>query len=297
MSFGGNFRTDKIPCLNTFEQARKHYMSVAPTRGWDKAPGAPRFLAERTNKDKIIHMTHDRVMCKLYRTDVVTYHSDGAITVQPYSSSTTNQFVQKLLGRHNHLTIDMTAAGGAIAWVHHNIHGMRGYKFGGYALRFRPDGDDGFVVDEAFSTPAVFERYMLDTAKLNAVYKETGYKDFQAWHQAAFKAGSLADLPQRNSWMSRIWTPNDGEKHYDQLGSHSIMSICYQVIDLLRERRFRDIAALLGVAPTNTDEVRMCLICATPDAIRLTKLPFVTDRQQPKAIRESSRRWAYWHRS
>lgn len=280
MTFGNNFRTDKIPSLNTFEEAKRYYLSVAPTRGWVNTPGSPRFLAERTNKNKTIRMTQDRVICRLYRTDVVTYHSDNTVEIEPYASTVTNDFAAKLLARWANVRTQMVSPLGPILWL-----GQRGYKFPGASLRVTQNAE----IAENSNTPDTFTKYGVNTAVMNTAYRETGYRDFQAWHQAAWKSGSLADLRQRESWLARTWMPNGGQRLY---------ATCYnkrelndQVLDLLRERRFRDLVSLIGAAPSNVDEVRSALMRVTPGSVVSAELPYITSYREIASLRSLQVRW------
>lgn len=90
-----------LPRLRNYDDALTHWQLIKPLRGraTDTRPlclSARRkthVLIERTTVDGV-----DAVACKLYRTNVLTFVSDGRIVIDnSYQSMSTNQFVSAIL--------------------------------------------------------------------------------------------------------------------------------------------------------------------------------------------------------
>lgn len=89
----GSISTEGIPTLNNYAEAVRHFERVKPWRGKDERP-----IGNRTHRAKIIHRLLDgSIACRLYSTDVVTYHPDNTISVEFYDSRSTCEFASRIL--------------------------------------------------------------------------------------------------------------------------------------------------------------------------------------------------------
>lgn len=83
----------------SYETALIKYNSIKPIRG--RSDQNTRPLARRGNDNLTIRQYDDGdIAVRLYYTDVITYHTDGTITLDPYGSTTTNRVVWSILGPH-----------------------------------------------------------------------------------------------------------------------------------------------------------------------------------------------------
>ena len=97
--FGTNLELPTNRMLS-HETALIKYNSIKPIRG--RSDQNTRPLANRRNDNLTIRQdpnTND-IAVRLYRTDVITYHTDGTITLDPYGSALTNRVVWSILGPH-----------------------------------------------------------------------------------------------------------------------------------------------------------------------------------------------------
>jgi len=106
-----------VPRLLDYAEAVAHEASIKPIRG--RSPET-KPIGDRRNQHKIIRKDPDgSIACRLYRTDVVTFHEDGRIEVcwGGYVTQTTSSFISKLLGtstalQHSHAWIMAQHNGG-----------------------------------------------------------------------------------------------------------------------------------------------------------------------------------------
>lgn len=84
----------------SYTEAHDKWASIKPIRG--RADQNTRPLASRRNDHLTIRKddTTSDIVVQLYYTDIVTYHTDGTITLIPYGSNTTNRVVWSILGPH-----------------------------------------------------------------------------------------------------------------------------------------------------------------------------------------------------
>jgi hypothetical protein len=84
----------------SYESAHNKWASIAPIRG--RSDQNTRPLANRRNDNLTIRQLQDNgdIAVRLYYTDIITYHTDGTITLDPYGSVTTNRLVWSILGPH-----------------------------------------------------------------------------------------------------------------------------------------------------------------------------------------------------
>lgn len=92
--YQANFKD--LPVLATYKDALGWESQVKPIRG--RTPEC-KPIGKRRNTWVNIRKENDTVICKLYNTDVITYHEDGRIVVNlgGWSSPTTMAFIEELL--------------------------------------------------------------------------------------------------------------------------------------------------------------------------------------------------------
>lgn len=97
--FGNNLELPSNRMLS-YETALTRYNSIKPIRG--RSDQNTRPLANRRNDNLTIRQLQDSgdIVVRLYYTDVITYHTDGTITLIPYGSALTNRLIWSVLAPH-----------------------------------------------------------------------------------------------------------------------------------------------------------------------------------------------------
>ena len=83
-----------------YYDANNKWASIKPVRGRKDTNLRP--LARRSNDNLTIHVDprYNDVVVTLYHTDIIRYHKDNTITLNPYPSVLTNRVVRSILGPH-----------------------------------------------------------------------------------------------------------------------------------------------------------------------------------------------------
>lgn len=91
-SNGGKFGA---PTLRNYEQAKAHFEGTKPIRGSNLVPIGNR----RKQQARIMEGRDGDIVCRLYNTDVLTYHKDDSITLTlgGWSSTSTRAFINEIL--------------------------------------------------------------------------------------------------------------------------------------------------------------------------------------------------------
>lgn len=107
--YGANF--NDLPTLRNYAEAVKWESQITPIRGRAEDKQC-KPLGNRRKTYAAVRKEDGKVMCKLYDTDVLTYHEDGRIeiTMDGWASQTTMSFIESLLDvrmvrRHNRIWI------------------------------------------------------------------------------------------------------------------------------------------------------------------------------------------------
>ena len=159
----------ELPTLYNWMDATVTERDIKPIRG--KPDCKP--LGKRRNTHVTIRKGADEsIVCRLYRTDVVTYHKDGRIEIvmDGWASQTTMSFIEEVLGvrasiQHNHAWIGATQEGST--------------QVGMYAMHsqgvntFRRNGHG----DLEFQNPMQIKTHKINRAGANNVRK--AYKPFK----------------------------------------------------------------------------------------------------------------------
>jgi len=103
----------ELPTLCNWKDAAVTERNIKPIRG--RSPEC-KPLGKRQNTHVTIRKLNDEsIVCRLYNTDVVTYHKDGRIDIllDGWASQTTMAFIEEVLGvrvciQHNHAWVSAT---------------------------------------------------------------------------------------------------------------------------------------------------------------------------------------------
>lgn len=187
--FGSNIVLPRGGILS-YEQALAKHNSIVPIRGrsTDTRP-----LGQRRNDNLTIRVLPNTgsVAIRLYHTDIVVYHTDGTIDLEPYSSKLTDDAVRGIF--RGAVTPQYTSPAGPVLWVH-----GKGYRIPDYATL---DKDLNLI---GGSKP--FTHYHLDKSKANAALKQSGYKQFALWLNTQIRLG--VDPREAQYWAGFYPTTN-----------------------------------------------------------------------------------------
>ena len=203
-----NFNDRDVPYIQNYTQALTCHANIQPWRGYEPNE---RPLAKRSQHHITIRKLHDgSVACKLYNTDVVTYHPDNTVTLVPYASKTTDVMVSRLLN------LSGVAA-------HYTSGVVRVQSLGGDHVFCRTQNRMRFCVSERnwlvmLDTPKPFVFKKLRVKVANAAYKAHGYPRFRDWvttlaaqnypcygsRSLGFGGDILAALADRDRWLSLL---------------------------------------------------------------------------------------------
>lgn len=96
----GTHRNSGIRRLHDYESAAKWYDNTPPIRGNGVNAGL-RPLGHRNKMQfQILKLSDDSIACRCWRTDVVTFHPDGVVSIKSdaWVSQTTAHFIRDVLG-------------------------------------------------------------------------------------------------------------------------------------------------------------------------------------------------------
>jgi hypothetical protein len=253
--FGSNLALPRGGILS-YEQALQKYNSIVPIRGrsTDVRP-----VAQRRNDNFTIRLNQadESVVIRLYHTDIITYHKDGTIDLEPYSSKLTDDAVRGIFR-------------GAITPSYTNPVGPVLYTKGKYYRipQFATLDKDLNLI----SGSAPFTHYQVDKAKGAAALKQSGYKQFALWLNTQLRLGID---PREGSYWGNFYPSTEVIRTLDQ------------------PEYYHDIAR--GMPRTNVNDQLANLRRAVHkyyDTITEVELPFVEDWRQLNSIRASHRQWA-----
>ncbi len=91
--------TKDLPCLRNWHIAEQHEQSIKPIRG--RSPECKPIGNRRHQHLTIRRGSDESIICRMYRTDVLTYHKDGRIEIDLgwWVTQTTLAFISSVLGR------------------------------------------------------------------------------------------------------------------------------------------------------------------------------------------------------
>jgi hypothetical protein len=187
--FGSNLTLPRGGILS-YEQALQRHDSIVPIRGRNVEV---RPIAQRRNDNFTIRVNQadNSVVIRLYHTDIVTYHKDGTIELDPYASRLTNDAVSGIF--RNEVRPNYTSAVGPVLWAKDADGNKRGYYTPDFATL-----DKGLRLI-AGSKP--FTKYRIDRKASNQACQESGFNQFSLWLKTQVRLG--LDPRQGGRWASQ----------------------------------------------------------------------------------------------
>lgn len=192
--------TADFPNIANLDQAAAHWARKKP---WRSEPSGHRPLEKKTKKHcRLIRISDAEYRARLHDTDVVTYTPEGITVDVRYSSISTDNFIQALLGWSPVLV--MTNRGYPCAWrINRSTTGF--YSHGQLINGSRAIFDKDFNL----TNPRPYHRLTLDRAKSKAVRAKYGIDDFAAWRKAYEAMNPERPVhPDWRSWRGPGWRPD-----------------------------------------------------------------------------------------
>ena len=160
------------PILYNWMDATAHEQSVKPIRG--RSPECKPIGKRTKTQATIRRLDNDGIACRLYDTDVVTYHKDGTIEIylNGYATQSTIAFIEEILGvraciQHNYAWVGATLPGAnTVGWYALDAGAVNSFKRNG-------QGDLEFQN----STPTI--KHYINRARANNVRKQ--FKAFKTY--------------------------------------------------------------------------------------------------------------------
>lgn len=247
--------------ITSYEQAVAKHDSIVPIRGrsTDTRP-----LGQRRNDNLTIRkLDNGSVAIRLYQTDIITYHDDGTIDLEPYASKLTDEAVNQVL--RGAVWASYTNPVGPVLWIRNSAtnNTSMGYLVDGCATL---DKDLNII---AGTKP--FTRYSVNRKKANAACAK-GFDQFKLWVQTQVRLGI---------------DPRQGERW----GTVSLSNIALACLD--EPDRYADIARGMSTYVTvdsHLDAIRRQVL-TYHDCIEETEVAYVTAYKQLTAIQSSKKRW------
>jgi hypothetical protein len=246
--------------ITSYEQALAKYNSIAPIRG---RSADIRPLGQRRNDNLTIRkLDNGSVAIRLYHTDIITYHDDGTIDLEPYASKLTDEAVNQVL--RGAVWASYTNPVGPVLWTRNN----------GDSKGYLVDGARGATLDKNLNVIAgtkPFTRYNVNRKKANAACAK-GFDQFKLWVQTQVRLGI---------------DPRQGER-WAPVSLSNMALACLDEPD-----RYADIARGMSTYVTvdsHLDAIRRQVL-AYHDCIEETEVAYVTAYKQLTAIQSSKKRW------
>ena len=257
--FGSNIVLPRGGILS-YEQAVSKHDSIAPIRGrsTDTRP-----LGQRRNDNLTIRkLDNGSVAIRLYHTDIITYHTDGTIDLEVYSSRLTDETVGAIF--RGAVWASYTNPVGPVLWTRNNGDSK------GYLI----DGARGATLDKNLNViggTKPFTRYNVNRRAANAACAK-GFDQFKLWVQTQVRLGI---------------DPRQGERW----GTVHLSNMALACLD--EPDRYADIARGMSTYVTvdaHLDAIRHQVL-QYHDCIEETEVPHITDYKQLAAIQSSKKRW------
>jgi hypothetical protein len=247
-----------LPYLNNYKQAREYWERAPRWRGEDNA----RILDTRRKRNvTILQLTGGSIACKLYSTNVVTYHPDNTLTLMPWASVNTDEFAGRLLRGTGILPMFNRAVVKVGDKIYLAIDTIK-----------LASTSDGYVV---ISTPKPFEIKKIIHTRANTVLKQYDYKAFASWVRMMDAMAAEPPAGEEYSYYPRAPV-------LDALLDRSRWEAL-----LCRETGWFDRGKVL-VAKT-LDNVRQGLYRAHPEVYAVESLPYLTTWNDVERWKRSER--------
>lgn len=144
-----------------------------------------RALDTKRKKHVTIRKLRDNsIACRLHNTDVITFHPDNTMTVKPWSSISTDEFFNSLIGA-NH---------GILAWFNTGLIRVQDKFYIAYD-ELKIDCASGRLLSE----PRPFRISTINRKKSGEVRKLYSYQDFATWVKMM---AAMNEIPPR---QNRMW--------------------------------------------------------------------------------------------
>ena len=246
--------------ITSYEQALAKYDSIVPIRGRNVDT---RPLGQRRNDNLTIRkLDNGSVAIRLYHTDIITYHDDGTIDLEVYSSRLTDETVGAIF--RNAVWASYTNPVGPVLWTRNN----------GDSKGYLVDGARGATLDKDLNVigwTKPFTRYNVNRRAANAACAK-GFDQFKLWVQTQVRLGI---------------DPRQGERW----GTVHLSNMALACLD--EPDRYADIARGMSTYVTvdsHLDAIRHQVL-QYHDCIEETEVAHVTDYKQLTAIQSSKKRW------
>lgn len=185
-------RADNMPALSGHAEALEYWQATKPVRGrnYDMRP-LGRGYYRKFQQFTISKQYGERVACTLYSTDCVIFDPDGSIEINPWSSKTTNDFVNAILRKFN-VRADFCHSN-SMFWMQQYIDGQR--KEVGYGIdsrfKFRRDPEHYgcYLVDENSSDTDTFDFIAVNRKQAKVALAGTNYAHLSMWINAVRAIG------------------------------------------------------------------------------------------------------------
>lgn len=181
------YDNNSLKRLDDYDAALKHWASIKPLRGHNETD--PKPIEKRNKMHATIRKLNDgSIACRLHRTAVVIYHPDNTITLNSYSSISTNEFASGLLP----WDVSVNFIGGYARlgrWGDGHF-----YKLGS---TIKLTNKDGWTVDnpQPWSVPVV------DKVKAREALKTSRYSEFKLWWGMRDKMEGVNTAPAYRSYI------------------------------------------------------------------------------------------------
>ena len=204
--YGSNF--NDLPTLRNYAEAVKWESQITPIRGRAENEQC-KPLGNRRKTYASVRKEEGKVICKLYHTDVLTYHEDGRIEIMMdgWASQTTMSFIESLLDvrmvrRHNRIWIRSHAEGNSrLEWnaLHSTDSNLLTRRADGYVTLHNPAQVCTHKINRAEANNVrkqykAFKDYLVRTMRLrDGGFSAQEFGDVFGWQEAV--DGMHGDLP------------------------------------------------------------------------------------------------------
>lgn len=191
-------RAASMPRINDYAAAERRLENTKPVRGRPDCIPLGERSARRHNYMNI-RRCGTSIACRLCSTDCVTFYDDGEIGIQPWSSITTNDFVNAILRDHN-VMADFTKSQHNLFWMrcwNGERDEWRAYSIGRDFRFARDPQHPGCYIAVSGWGHNAFEFTRVNRKEARKALAETRYSEFRVWLNAVrVMAGSFIEAPK-----------------------------------------------------------------------------------------------------
>lgn len=178
MSFTLNMRD--VPVVASYADA-ENFLTRSAKDPWKGVDDEFPIINKRRNRDMgVRRKANGDIAFRYWRTDVITWHSDGSYTYEPWNSRSTCSFFNAFCPSGHYLTRD-----GEVL-----VTGDKAYPIGSHApVKVREDE----VIN---GVPGCFSKSVVNKAGAKKVLASTRYAEYRAWYKI------MRPLLQENSYIA-----------------------------------------------------------------------------------------------